>query len=131
CAGPERAAWPSRTRPYECVCRCIRRGGHGVFLVEEHSGNSRVQPKITTDHADHYRDGCNPDRLVSVYTVTNRVPPAALSCSSKHEVGWQLFRVALRFMVFSVNFCCPAGGLWPLRAGDERRRISGPGESGN
>ena len=60
------------------------------------------------------------DRMVPVHALQDRLPSAARSGDVQHEVEWRLLWLAFRFLVFTSDVCRPAGGLRPLRAGDER-----------
>ncbi len=54
-----------------------------LFLVEEHSGHSRIERTGAAYYADHDRDGCGADRVVSAYSFP--APVAASSPTQQRE----------------------------------------------
>ena len=68
---------------------------HGLFLVVQHQGRTRIQPEGHAHHADHDGDGRDPDQLVPVHRFH---PPSGIAAdpfSSKHQAGSQRHGLAL------------------------------------
>ena len=59
-----RVGHPVALSPGNVLCRRLRHHGDRLLLVEEHPGHARIQRKGPAHHADHHRDGGDPDRLV-------------------------------------------------------------------
>ena len=55
----------------------IRGGGDALFLAQEHHRHSRIERKGPAHHADHHRDGGDPDRLVPRHHLEERLPAGA------------------------------------------------------
>ncbi len=67
--------------------RRLRRRGDALLLAQEHHRHSRIQRKGPAHHADHHRDGGDPDRLVPGHHLQERLParcrcPSPPTCTS-------------------------------------------------
>ena len=104
-AGPVPGAAVQRSRrngarlgyrvPSQRLRGVLRRGGHRLFLVEQHQGHPRIERQGAAHHADHHRDGGRVPDLVPAHPAVagprarcprRRCPP---TCSFTDEaLGW-------------------------------------------
>ena len=85
----------------------VRGRGHHLFLAQEHHRHSRIQREGAAHHADHHRDGGDPDRLVPGHDLQDGYQPVPLPTLanlhfSRKALGWLKGTVAPSITVIAI-----------------------------
>ncbi len=86
----------------------VRGGGDDLLLAQEHHRHPRIEREGAAHHADHHRDGGDPDRLVPGHDLQERLPAGAAAHSaptckfSPEALGWLKGTVAPSITVIAI-----------------------------
>src|SRR5262249_51257751 len=103
-----------------------------LLLVAEHQGNSGVERKSITGHADHHSHGGRAPDMVGNYVDQAGIPAGTAAYTAKPT----LWAGSAWLLAAHLSGRKPHQGLWlardsdrlrALSAGHERRGIAGPG----
>src|SRR6266446_1909615 len=110
----------------------LRNHRHHLFLVGKHQRHSRIERKSAAYHEARDGDGGHPHRLVHLHSYTSPFASATVALSAQSSSHRGFARLAgTQFVAAHVRHRGHLYRARPLRAGHERRRITGAGLSRN